>query len=129
MGFTWVSPPPTSVFPQGYQQYSHAVFAHIVDVAEKNAKESAQWMKANHPWQNVTGRAEAGLTVDVEPTPHERVEMIFHYGPDVPYDIHLELSRAGVWGVLAPAVDLFGVKVMSELKDVAKVGVSRPGVK
>jgi hypothetical protein len=127
MPFTWVTPPPTVTFSVGYQNYSQAVFAGIVAVAEKNAKEATAWMKANHPWQNVTGRAEAGLRVDVESEPMTRVEMIFHYGPDVSYDIHLELSRQGLWGILAPAVDLFGPKVMADLKSRApNVSVTKP---
>lgn len=126
MAFKWVTSP-TSVFTLGYQSYSRAVFARIVDVAEKNAKEGTAWMKANHPWQNVTGKAEAGLTVDVEQEPMRAVTMIFNYGPDVKYDIHLELARSGLWGILAPAVDLFGPQVMSDLKDVASVGVTKPG--
>lgn len=126
MAFKWVTAPPSQVFQQGYQNYSQAVFAWIVEVAEKNAKEGAAWMKANHPWQNVTGNAEAGLTVDVEAQPMERVEMIFHYGPDVPYDIYLELANQSRFGILAPAVDLFGAKVMGDLKDVASVGVTKP---
>lgn len=120
MAFKWIVDP-KDVFPQGMESYTQAIFARIVAVAEKNAKVATAWMKANHPWQNETGKAEAGLTVTVEAQPVNRVEMIFHYGPDVPYDKYLELSRAGVWGILAPAVDVFGPQVMRDLKDVASV--------
>lgn len=125
MGFQWETKP-TAVFPQAYQSHSQAVFAYIVEVAEKNGKEGAVWMKANHKWENVTGKAEAGLTVDVTASPMERVEMTFNYGADVPYDIFLELANAGRFAILAPAVDLFGVKVMNELKGMANVSFTKP---
>ncbi len=55
------------------------------------------WMRSNHPWQNRTGAAEAGLTV--ENIPHG-----FRMSHGVSYGVYLEFKNGGRWGVMRPAM-------------------------
>jgi len=111
--FKWTVPP-TEVFPQGYKNYTQALFVTGRRVAEARAQEAEAWMKASAPWNDITGKARAGLHVDVTQAPAVFAELTFAHGDDVPYSIWLELAHQGSFGVISKSVDYWGPKLMQD---------------
>jgi hypothetical protein len=114
MGFTWTVPP-SEVFPQGYQAYIQALEQVGVQIGEARSPEITEWMKQNHPWQNRTGAAEAGLTTTPrQDMPAILLELTMSHG--VSYGIYLETIGAGKWAIIAPAVDYFGPRIVEDFR-------------
>ncbi len=76
------------------------------------ASEIEAWAKANHPWNNITGDAEAGLTCKAEFT-GAGVKVTLSHG--VSYGIWLEVKYAGKWGVIEPALSAAYPDVMAAM--------------
>lgn len=89
----------------------------IMAIAERRAPEIREWMARNHPWQNVTGSAEASLYAEVK----DLVEKaMITFGHDMPYSIFLETKNAGVWGVIAPALDYWSEIIWADVLELFK---------
>ena len=114
MPFTW-DVPPTEVFPQGYANYTRALFVTGRRVAEARAEEATQWMRQEAPWTDRTGAARAGLHVDVNQAPAVLAELTFSHGEDVPYAIWLEVANQGRFGIISKSVDYWGPKLMQDV--------------
>jgi hypothetical protein len=123
MAFKW-DVPPTEVFPQGYRNYTQALFVTGRRVAEARAEEAEQWMKQNAPWQDRTGAARAGLHVDVNQAPAVLAELTFAHGEDVPYGIWLEIANGGRWGIISKSVDYWGPKLMQDVQRIVNLGLA-----
>jgi hypothetical protein len=66
--------------------------------------------RLNHPWQNQTGAAEAGLRVEVR---QEGDTFVIEISHSVYYGIYLESRWAGRWGVIPATVAMGGPLVMA----------------
>ena len=115
MAFKW-DVPPTEVFPQGYANYTQALFQTGNRVAEARAAEAEQWMKASAPWQDQTGRARAGLHVDVSQSEFILAQLTFAHGEDVEYGVWLEIANQGRFAIIAPAIDAWGSRLMQDVQ-------------
>lgn len=81
---------------------------------DKLAREMEQYMKENHPWENDTGRAEAGLQAAVVHG-NSRSTIWVGHGKDVPYGIWLEIMQNGNFAILMPTVLKFAPRVSGEI--------------
>lgn len=103
---TWTIDP--GAYLQEYTQYvADQIEAEIVELVDSLADEAGQWMRQNHPWQNQTGEAEAGLYADIEHAVHQSVVLLLSHGPSVMHSYWLEHAFAGRLSVLQPAADHF----------------------
>lgn len=78
------------------------------------AKEMEAHAKQNHPWQNVSGKAEEGLTGyyggygGAFAPPGETVHYAaLRHGEDVPYGIWLEVKHGGRWGIIQRTMEAY----------------------
>src|SRR4030095_8432963 len=108
MAFRW-EVAPTDVFPQGYRNYTQTVMTTGRRVAQACAHEAEAWMKANAAWQVRTGKAWAGLHVDVNEAPAVIAELVFSHGVD--YGIWLEIANGGRFAIIASALGYWGACV------------------
>src|SRR5262245_13273308 len=115
---------PTEVFPQGYQNYTQTVMTTGRRVAEARANEAEAWMKANAPWQDRTGRARAGLHVDVVEAPAVIAELVFAHGEDVEYGIWLEIANGGRFGIISKSIDFWGPRLMADMHRDMNLGLA-----
>jgi len=111
--FEWEISPEVA-FGQMTAAYIARIRSGVRAIARRRAPEIEEWMKANHPWQNRTGDAEAGLNTVVEDVALDMVQIILQHG--VEYGRYLELTRQGVWGVIAPAIDYWGPVVWRDVR-------------
>lgn len=81
--------------------------ADIVALVNALLDEVQAWMRANHPWQNRTGAAEAGLYTDIEHVVRQSVTLLMSHGPAVPYAVFLEYAHGGRWAILGDTSDRF----------------------
>lgn len=87
------------------QGRADAIEADIVALVDSLTDEVAEWMRANHRWQNRTGDAEAGLYSDIEHTIHQSVYLLLSHGPAIEYAWFLEANPR--YAVLGDAADQF----------------------
>lgn len=111
--FEWEVTPEVA-FGQLMGRYAQRLRAGVRMIATRRAPEISEWMKANHFWKNQTGAAEAGLHTTVEDISQDMVAIILEHGVD--YGIYLELAHAGVWGIIAPALDVWGPVVWQDVQ-------------
>lgn len=123
MGFKWERSP-TDVFPAMARQYTQAVFLTGRRVVEQRAPEAEQWMRANHPWTNRTGAAEAGLHVEVKESPGVLVEMVFSHDDNLDYPVYLETRFQGKFAIIAPAIDYWGPILMRDIQRIINLGLA-----
>lgn len=94
--------------------------AHInfTSYMNKKAREIEAYMKANHPWQNRTSRAERGLhaTVDSYKFGAESlIQMTLAHGDDVWYSIYLEEYMGKRFAIIEPTVKRFGPQLLDDM--------------
>lgn len=111
--FEW-SVTPQAAFSQLTQAYAQRIRQGVRQIAEQRAPQIEEWMKANHPWQNRTGAAEANLQAFVEEMALDIVAIILENG--VEYGMNLELIHAGSLGILTPAVDQWGAVIWQDVR-------------
>lgn len=114
-GFVWDTTPEVA-FNQLMARYAERVRRGAIAIAYKRAPQIADWMKANHPWQNVTGAAEAGLHTTVLELALDMIAIILAHGDDIEYAEALEYAHGGAWGVIAPALDYWGQVVWQDVR-------------
>jgi hypothetical protein len=105
-------------------QYVQTIIVSGRRVAHARAAEATAWMKAEAPWNDVTGRARAGLYTEVREAPAILAEIIFSHGPDIDYGIWLETRFAGRNSVIAPAIDFWGPKLMQDVTRIVNLGLA-----
>lgn len=86
----------------------------------KKAEDLERYMKANHPWQNRTGAAEAGLSAKVTNSPKNNVQRI-ELAHGVPYGIYLEYSMEKRFAIIEPTIRLKGPEIIDDLQ--GKIGM------
>lgn len=126
MGFKWIVAPNQTI-PQMAEQYTKTVFLTGRRVVEQRAPEAEAWMKANHPWTNRTGAAEAGLHVEVKESPGVLVEMVFSHDDSLDYPVFLEIKDGGRWAIIAKAIDVWGPIIMRDLQRIMNLGLATRG--
>lgn len=97
--FRWEVPP--SVLADAAGKLKPAVEASMRSEGPAMAQTLDAYASSHHPWSNVTGQAEAGLTTDVQVNGSgltiELYNTTFHGNG-------LEIWRGGKWGVIRPAM-------------------------
>lgn len=88
----------------------------------KKAVDLEIYMKANHPWKNRTGAAEAGLSARLISSPSDYVQTIgLSHG--VPYGIYLENSMERRFAIIEPTIRIKGPDIVNGLQDQIKMFV------
>lgn len=82
----------------------------------RKAEELEKYMKANHPWRNRTGAAEAGLSAKVTSSPKNYVQRI-RLAHGVPYGVYLEYSMERRYAIIEPTIRIKGPEIISDLHD------------
>lgn len=82
-------------------------------VMDRLAEEMEAYMKANHPWENRTGAAEAGLQAVVVHSADRSTIWVGH-GKDVPYGLWLEIMQNGRFAILMPTVLKFSSRAAGD---------------
>lgn len=123
MGFKWVTPPPSEVFPEGYRNYTQSVFTSGRKVAESRAEQMLAWAKANAPWTDRTGAARRGLNTSVEQSAQVIAEITISHDPNLDYAIWLELANQGRFAIIAPTIDMWGPIFMRDMQNMMNLGL------
>jgi hypothetical protein len=126
MGFKW-DVPPTAVFPQMASNYTKFAALTGRRAVEQRAPEAEAWMKSNAPWQDQTGRARAGLHVEVKDSPGVLTEMIFSHDDSLDYPVYLETRFSGRDAIIAKAVDYWGPILMRDIQRIINLGLATKG--
>jgi hypothetical protein len=87
--------------------------------AGRCAEQAHQWAVENHPWDNVTGQAEKGLTGYMTDTEDKVGFGVGHKAPPegVTYGKYLETAHDGKYAVCQRAVDHFIPEFDAQLKN------------
>lgn len=117
MGFAWTRPP-SRAWPELANAYAEAIRRGVYQIAQRRAPEIEAWLKNNAPWTDRTGNARQTLNAPVEPQVYQAgldmVEIILAHG--VEYGIFLELSNAGRYAIIAPALDHWGPILWADIR-------------
>lgn len=97
-----------------------AIEADIVAYIESLLDPIETWLKQNHPWQNRTGAAEAGLYTDIEHVVRESVTLLMSHGPAIDYAVFLEHARRGRYSVLRPALDAWAAEIFQGVYQIVR---------
>lgn len=98
------------------KKYRTVVESYMVQKAEILER----YMKANHPWKNRTGAAEAGLNARVSSSKMNYVQTItLSHG--VPYGVYLEHSMERRFAILEPTMRIKGPEIVNDLR--GKIGM------
>lgn len=81
----------------------------------KKARELEEYMKANHPWQNRTGAAEAGLSATVSSSKLNYAQTI-ELSHGVPYGVYLEYSMGRRFAIIEPTIRIWGPQIVDDLE-------------
>jgi hypothetical protein len=117
--FSWQLTP-EQTWPRLTKRKIDAIIADIVQLMGDLAPEAEAWMKANHPWQNQTGAAEAGLHAERVYTPEQFAGIMLSHGEDVPHAIWLEVANRGRFSILAPALDHFAPRIVKGVREIVR---------
>lgn len=79
------------------------------------AEDLERYMKANHPWKNRTGAAEAGLSAKVVSSRINFVQTIT-LAHGVPYGVYLENSMERRFAIIEPTIRLKGPEIINDLQ-------------
>lgn len=118
MSFRWTVTP-GQAFEELYENYTKALFVSGRRVADARAEQMLTWAKSNHPWQNRTGAAEAGLHVEVTQAPAVVAEIVLAHGVD--HGLWLEIANQGRYGVIAMSIDVWGPIFMRDMQNIANL--------
>ena len=92
-------------------KYRVKVEAYMV----QKAGDLERYMKANHPWQNRTGAAEAGLSARVSSSRLNYVQTI-ELAHGVPYGVYLENSMERRFAIIEPTIRIKGPEIVNDLQ-------------
>lgn len=81
---------------------------------EKLSEEMIQYAKDNHPWENRTGDAEAGISAHIIDNPDKDTTVIW-LGHAVPYGVWLEIMQGGRFAILLPTLYKFAPEVAGRI--------------
>lgn len=86
----------------------------------QKAQDLEMYMKSNHPWQNRTGAAEAGLSARLSSSPKNYAQRI-DLAHGVPYGVYLEYSMERRFAIIEPTIRIKGPEIVDDLK--GKIGM------
>jgi hypothetical protein len=122
-GFKW-DVEPGLAFGQLVERYTNAIIVSGRRVAHSRAEEAEQWMKDNTPWQDRTGDARRGLSVTVNEAPSVLAELVFSHDPSLDYTVWLEIANGGKYAIIAPAIDVWGARLMQDVQRIVNLGLA-----
>lgn len=117
MTLSWTRTPADAWYELAKRE-ADAIEAETVALVDGLTDQAAQWMKANHRWQNVTGAAEAGLYADTLHVARQMVSMLLSHGPTIAYAHDLEANPK--FAILGDAVDWWAPLLYRGLLEIAK---------
>jgi hypothetical protein len=105
---------PEDIFAANFQTYHQDVEQALKGICDYYAPQIEAWMKQNAPWQDQTGNARQSL--------HALADDLVNgayvaFGHGVEYGIWLEITRAGVNGIVMRAFDHWGPLIWSTVEE------------
>jgi hypothetical protein len=82
-------------------------------ILNRFAPEIENWMKSNASWTDQTGAARNGLAARYYNEQDSRGIILYH---QVPYGIWLEVRFSGRYGIIVPAMEEWGPRVMEGMR-------------
>ncbi|MGI8404976.1 MAG: hypothetical protein ACR2OE_09485 [Thermomicrobiales bacterium] len=107
----WSAPP--SAMANRADGYAERLIDAVHQIGDTHAAEIQSEMKSNHPFQNQTGAAEAGLFAKAEPSD---TGVRIRAGHGVFYGIYLERKNAGRYAIVLPTLQQHYGSFMSDMK-------------
>lgn len=116
--FTWVVPP--SVLGKDCDRRAEAIPREMSFAMQVFAADISADMKANHPWENQTGEAEAGLYAMATGGSNPSIVA----GGKAPHQIFLELGTRFMAprAIIGPTLKAYHPKVRTEMNRIAGSG-------
>lgn len=112
--FRWENTP-TDAFTQLFDGYDQYIHNGVKQIADYFAPQIEAWMKQNAPWTDRTGNARQTLHAEVVQVAGEMVAITFDHGME--YGLWLEVSNAGTYAIITPALDHWGPKVFAAVRE------------
>jgi len=106
-------PVPISVLGVGVALMRARLNPVVAGALESIGGEIESYAKANHPWNNITGAAEAGLNVQVESSGNQHRLQLSH---SVHYGIWLEVRWAARYAVILPTLQAHYAAIMDRIR-------------
>jgi len=106
--------PPDQYMGALYDRVAMQVWQTVYAICLKRAPEIEAWMKVNATWTDRTGNARQTLYTRVIPALMNEIVIVLGHG--MWYGRFLELSNAGRYAILAPAVDHFLPIIVQDLQ-------------
>ena len=116
-GFSWRGAPPSTALNAGLVQWGRTLEAGVMAVATTLAAELQAQLRAEAPWQDVTGEARRSLRVEIG-TERGRVVLYLVHGAE--YGVQLELDNAGQYAVIRPVLGAGAGKLQGLLQETLK---------
>lgn len=106
VSFAWLpGKSPGQALAPNVERYGDRVLDVLDHELAAVAQQALAWAKSHHPWQNVTGAAEAGLTVATHGLGEgPAVRRGFSMFNTTYHGSGLEVWRGGKWGVIRQAM-------------------------
>lgn len=101
-GFSWRGAPPSVALNAGLVAWGRTLQGAVMAVAAALASELEAQLRAEAPWQDVTGHARRSLRVEIEAVAGRVVTLYLIHGAD--YGAQLELDNAGQLAVIRPVL-------------------------
>ncbi len=110
----WIADPVT-VWVPGYLRWAREVHDAVGRRIQAHQDEIDGWMKANAPFQDITGTARASLHTDLTEYLYGYV-LHFMYASPIRYWVYLEYDHQGKFAILEPAVNYWGPIILDDLQ-------------
>lgn len=114
LGFVWTKSPEETI-KKNIVAYGQTVLDGVDDAAHQIAREGKEFMQANAPWTDRTGRARRYLRGYVTKRATETT-VTFSHGSTIDYGIWLEVKNGGRYAIVGPTFRLFSNEYMRLLK-------------
>jgi type II secretory pathway component PulM len=113
MSFRWIVTP-TEAWVPATEAYIAAIRRAVLAIAQRRAPEIEAWMKANAVWTDRTGNARQTLNTDAQQVAIDMIRIFLAGGVD--YQVYLELSNAGRFAIIGPALDHWGPIIWADVQ-------------
>lgn len=104
----------TSTLQRGLAQFELKMREHIEQIAEDFAQELVDYAQTHAPWDDRTGDAREGLSVQVESARGGNILVtLFH---TVDYGVWLEVRWGGKYAIIIPTVEQKGPELLARMQ-------------
>lgn len=125
-GFKW-EVTPGQAFADLFKAYTNTLFVSGARIGAARAEEMEAWMKANAPWQDITGIARNSLYAVAEQDPVRVAQITVGYGYQAPHGLWLEIAYGGKWAIITKTIDRWGPVLWRDIQNMMNLGLISSG--